>query len=469
MDDLIGKGLDFTIFAKYYWYVSLSLVPMSLPLAILLASLMTFGNFGEKLELLAMKAAGISLFHIMRPLIVFIIFISAGAYFFQDHIMPVAQLKLVTLTASFKQKPPEVAIPEGSFYSDISGITLHVDEKDKETGELKGIMIYDFSQGYNNTSVTIAKRGFLKSTKDKKHIILTLYDGESFSNFKKQQVTSGNIPYRREKFAKEEYIRDFDANLNMLNESNFENLHFSKNSKELIQAIDSLRPILDSIKGARKTLYTESKYLGRDKIKSRILAGPDSIEKATNIKPEIPDIDSIFYAQDKEEMLKTAIRAKRDIKDIKNDIVYKKMTNHKRTYQYRRSGIELQRKFTLSFACLVFFFIGAPLGSIIRKGGFGTSAVVSVILFIIYYMIDNSGYKLAKSGAWTPVEGTWLSSMVLLPLGLFLTYKAVKDSVILNSDVYMIFIKKINLKSRIKKILKHINNGKRVKHNRRSD
>jgi len=438
---LVGKGLDMAVFGKFVWYASLSLVPMSLPLAVLLASLMTFGNFGEKLELLAMKAAGISLFKIMKPLIVLMVFISIGAFYFQDRAMPVVQVKLMTLLASFKQKSPELSIPEGAFYSEIPGITLYVRSKDVEKKLLKDIVIYDFSQGYENAAVTLADYATLKFTDDKMNLIFTLHNGEGFSNFSNQMSNSANIPYRRESFRTKQIVMDYDGNFNMVDESNFTSMHFSKNTKELSIIIDSVGGILDSLAKKTEESFTQRKYMGRDLNNGRKLLSIEEIKKMSPVKPFYPKMDSLIRSLSKESMRGVAQRAIASVANTRNDLEYKQIAVANETYQFRRSSIEFHRKFTLSIACLIFFFIGAPLGAIIRKGGIGLPAVISVLLFIFYYMIDVAGYKMARDGLWEPVLGGWISSAVLFPLGLFLTYKAVKDSQILNGDAYLIFIK----------------------------
>ena len=441
IDYLVGKGLDMAVFGKFIWYVSLNLIPMSLPLAVLLASLMTFGNFGEKLELLAMKAAGISLFNIMKPLIVLMLFISIGAFYFQDRAMPKVQVKLMTMLASFKQKSPELSIPEGAFYSEIPGITLYVRSKDVEKKLLKDIVIYDFSQGYENAAVTLADYATLRFTDDKLNLIFTLHNGEGFSNFSNMQASAANIPYRRESFRTKQIIMDYDGNFNMVDESNFSSMHFSKNTKELGIIIDSVGALLDSLAIQTEESFTQRKYMGRELENGHQLIQPEEILKKSTVKPFYPKMDSLIRSLNKESLREVAQRADRSIIEFRNELEYKQIAIANETYQFRRSSIEFHRKFTLSIACLIFFFIGAPLGAIIRKGGIGLPAVISVLLFIFYYMIDVAGYKLARDGLWEPVLGGWISSAVLFPLGLFLTYKAVKDSQILNGDAYVLFIK----------------------------
>ncbi|MDP4277170.1 MAG: LptF/LptG family permease [Bacteroidota bacterium] len=441
IDQLVGKGIELSVFGEFYWYAALSLVPMSLPLAVLLASLMTFGNFGEKLELLSMKAAGISLFNIMKPLIVLMVFICVGAFYFQDKVMPDVQVKLTSLLISFKQKSPELSIPEGAFDSEINGVTIYVKKKNLEKNLMEDLMIYDFSQGYDNTAVTLAKYGKLRFTQDKKYLVFTLYNGEGFSNFANQQSVSAGIPYRRETFRKKEMVLDFDANFNRVNEAAISGLSFSKDTKHLRVIIDSLGGMLDSLDRKTQEEYVMTKYLGRNMERGHKLADLSSIPQVSSVKPFYPNVDSLLKSENRDTRLQTAERAKRRVNEIRSDLEYRQIAYANETYEYRRSSIEFHRKFTLSFACLIFFFIGAPLGAIIRKGGLGMPAVVSVFLFIFYYMVDITGYKFARDGVWNPVLGGWLSSAALLPLGLFLTYKSANDSAIMNSDAYAMFIK----------------------------
>jgi len=441
IDKFVGKGIELGVFMEFYWNAALSLIPMSLPLAVLLASLMTFGNFGERLELLSMKAAGISLFNIMKPLIILMVFICVGAFYFQNNAMPKVQVRLMSLLTSFKQKSPELSIPEGAFFSDIAGITIYVKKKDTEKNLLKDLMVYDFSNGYENAAVTLARYGKLRFTQDKKFLVFTLFDGEGFSNFNNQQGSTAWIPYRRESFHKKELVIDFDANFNRVDESNFTGLHFSKNTTELGLIIDSVGAILDSLMVRNQREYVSARYLGRITSRNRHLSTLKEIRKNTQTKVFYPNVDSILTSQNRDIAINIANRAKTRSNEILSDLEFKQITMANETYQFRRSSIEYHRKFTLSFACLIFFFIGAPLGAIIRKGGIGMPAVVSVILFIIYYMVDNAGYKFSRDGVWDPVLGGWISSAAMLPLGLFLTYKAVNDSAILNSDAYILFYK----------------------------
>lgn len=429
--ELVGKGISWSVLAEFFIYAIFSLVPMALPLAILLASLMTFGNMGENFELTAMKAAGISLFRIIRPLILFISLVCIGAFYFSNYVLPISQTKLWTLIFSLRQKSPEFDIPTGEFYSGINGVNIYVRGKDKHL--LKDLMIYDFSGGFENATVMVADSGRVQFTKDNKYLLLSLYDGESFENLKNQRINSSatSVPYRREIFRTKEILLDFDTDFNRYDESLLQDQHVSKNLKQLTHSIDSVSKIADLKSADLGKEFVKQHFFGRD-----VLSGNSNEKMKLNEKTKSYNTDSLFVALSQQSMLRVSNTALEKAKSTKEQIEYNKTMISEPVKYVLRHKIERHRKFTLSFACLVFFFIGAPLGAIIRKGGLGMPVVISVVMFIIYYIIDNTGYKMAREGFWTTFEGMWLSSFVLLPIGIFLTYKAVVDATILNPDQY---------------------------------
>lgn len=448
IDDLVGKGLTIDVIGELFFYAALTMVPMALPLAILLASLMIFGNLGEKFELTAMKASGISLLKVMSPLIVLISFIAVGAFFFQNNVLPIAQTKMWTLLYSMRQKSPELEIPEGVFYSQIPGYNFFVQEKDRESGTLYNMMIYDVSRGFDNARVILADSGHLKSADDKVHLFLQLYNGEQFENLR--QNNSGNPanqPYRSERFDLKEILLGFDANFNRMDESGMRNQYVGKNMKELQATIDSVGLRVDSIGSVYAREIRQRSYVNVNEYHTS--REGDSI---VTTRVEYPaaggyNIDSLFYS-DQSRTRTLITRALTTAKEIRQEYEFKSYVMDEDRTTIRRHGIEMHKKFTLSFACLVFFFIGAPLGAIIRKGGIGTPLVISVFLFIFYYIIDNTGYKQARDGGMAVWEGIWLSSFVLLPLGVFLTYKAMRDSAVLNLDAYKNFFRRLRGKER---------------------
>ena len=430
--ELVGKGIGWSVLSEFFVYAIFSLVPMALPLAILLASLMTFGNLGENFELTAMKAAGISLFRIIRPLVFFISIVCVGAFYFSNYVLPVAQTKLWTLIFSLRQKSPEFDIPVGEFYSGINGVNLYV--RAKENRLLKDLMIYDFSGGFDNSTVMVADSGRVQFTADNKYLLLTLYDGESFENLKKQRLSNSptSIPYRRETFKLKEILLDFDTQLNRFDESMLKDQHVSKNVKQLTQSIDSVSKIADATRLQQGKEMIQQHYLAREEGFGRKL-----IKDSLKADKKKFNADSLFLSLNQNEMIRATGRALDRSKSMKDVIAYNKMMIDEPTNYVLRHEIERHRKFTLSFACLIFFFIGAPLGAIIRKGGLGAPIVISVIMFIFYYIIDNTGYKMAREGLWAAYEGMWLSSAVLLPIGVFLTYKAIVDATLFNPEQYV--------------------------------
>ena len=436
VDELVGKGLELDILAQFFFLSALTLIPLSLPLAILLAALMTFGNFGERYELLSMKAAGIPLLRIMRPIAVMCLILGLTSFYFQNVIGPKAQKQLWTLLVSMKQKSPEVDIPEKVFYSDIEGYNIYVNKKDRETGILKDVLIYNFSDGFENARIIWAEEGKLELTADKKHLYLHLYNGELFENLKSQNIDSKNVPYRRETFIEKHSLIDFDAEFNMVDGSFLNRRSDIKNMNELTATIDSLTTYTDSVGRAMYNEIMASTYKNTDLSKS------DSIKiKEQNLT--YINTDSIFRSLSSDEKLKTLSSTERRMSSISSDWSMKSFVTQDNDKSIRSHTSDWHKKITLSFACVFFFFIGAPLGAIIRKGGLGMPVVISVLMFILYYIIDSGATRVAKSGEMNIILGTWMSSLVLAPLGAFLTYKSNKDSVVFNIDVYKAFFRKI--------------------------
>ena len=441
VDDMVGKGLDLIVLAKFFYYSALALWPTSAPLAVLLASLMTFGNFGERFELIAMKAAGIPLTKVMRPLIIFTVFVAGLSFYFQNVTGPNAQLKLYTLIYSMTQASPELDIPESSFYqlgegNDGVKYNLYVRKKDKKTGMLYNVMIYNFSDGFENAHIIVADSGKMETTADKKHLFLRLYDGEQFENLRQQNTGSQNVPYRRESFVSKHTLIDFDSNFSMQDGSFLTVNPEFKGMTKLRQDIDSLDVRYDSIgrgyyDDAMKRSYNTTPLTRFDSVQ---------IEKT---KITRFDMDSLLAVSSRSTVEKVYGEAKRKVEMTASDLSIKSLTMNDGNKLIRRHWVEMNKKFTLSLACIIFFFIGAPLGAIIRKGGLGMPVVVSIIIFLIYYIINSMGERAAKNGTWEIWFGTWISTFVTLPLGIFFTYKATRDSAVFNADVYMETIRKI--------------------------
>ena len=504
IDDLVGKGLPFSLIGELFFYAGVSMVPMALPLAILLASLMTYGNFGEKFELTAMKASGISLVHSMRPLIVLIALIAIGAFFFQNYALPPAQVKMWTLLFSMRQKSPEVEIPEGVFYDQIPGYNLLVQKKNPDTGMLYDVMIYDVTRGGDNATILVADSGRMAFTADMRYLYLHLFNGEQFENLREQKALDKNVPFRREMFLDKQILIPFDANFNRMDEGGIRSQYVGKNIMELQHTIDSVTNRIDST-GAiyandlRRNVFpllldpktgkpifthkenvTVSQGAKLQSVRNKNSASgsldlPDQKKKNNDKQKEynrqvassVPTNVDITETQidknseeeeiklapiDMDSLLQSVSLDKRDrlfenalsiSRRRVSDVQFKSATVSDDKMSIRRHKIELLKKYTLSVACLIFFFIGAPLGAIIRKGGLGTPLVISVLLFLFYYIIDNTGYKMARDGRWEVWIGIWLSTFILAPLGVYVTYKAMNDSAVFNPDSYKEFFRKL--------------------------
>lgn len=439
VDEMVGKGFSFKVLGEFLFYAALSLVPMALPLAVLLSSLMTFGNFGERFELTAMKAAGINLLRIMRPLIILVTMISIGAFYFQNYMMPKVQVELWSLVFSMRQKSPEVDIPEHVFYTQINGINLYVAKKNPKTGMLYDVMLYNFSQGFENASVIVADSGRLLMSRSKQHLQFILYHGEGFENLQKQLANRNNVPYRREVFVEKRILIEFDTNFSRMDASIFEGQYISKNTEELNLSIDSMRRLTDSTRVINMRELKAYRFMDRTAMFNQIET-PSSSDNLNTRAFGVINPDSMFYAMEREKMERVLENAGRKGRNVKENFEFKGIIQKDQETVLHRHEIEWHTKFTLSFACFIFLFIGAPLGAIIKKGGVGVPIILSVALFIFYYIINNVGYKMARDGLWPAEIGMWFSSFILLPMGVFLTYKASTDSPIMNTDIYVQFI-----------------------------
>ena len=444
VNDLVGKGIGIGVLAEFFIYACASVVPLALPLAILLSSLIAFGNLAEKFELTAMKAAGISLFRIMRPLTIAIALLSVGAFFFSNNVLPKSQMKLWALIFSLRQKSPELQIPIGEFYDDISGYHIYVQDKTKH-GELLNVMIYDYSEGFRSVKVMVADTGYLTASDDKRYLVLTLINGESFEDLNKNEQratgTTNSIPYRRETFARKQILIDFSTDFARLDESMLEDQHVSKNVSQLLHSIDSVQVVSHERSQEQSQQLLNERYLGReDRRNPVVLPVMDKQERKSYSR------DSLWAALSIERQRYALNLAEEKARNYRDQIEYNALLLDDADHYIRKHEIELYRKFTLAFACLIFFFIGAPLGAIIRKGGLGAPVVISVVMFIIYYIIDNTGYKMAREALWPCWAGMWLSSFVLLPIGIFLTYKAATDSPLFNPEAWVIMARKARVK-----------------------
>ncbi len=440
IDDFVGKGLEFSIIAELLFYVAITLVPMALPLAVLLSSIMTFGSLGEHYELIALKSAGISLYRIMKPLIILIVFLTVMAFVFSNNVMPVANLKMYSLLYDIKRQKPEMSFKEGIFTNDLEGYSIKIDRINKNTGMMYNMLIYTHKNGTGNYEVTKADSGMMISDANHDMMQLVLYNGHTYTDEgMKDAKAKRTFPFRRLQFDKQTVMIELpETDLKRTDENSFRSASLMLNLKQLT----------DTIKSARQNLNVR-----KAKDAKRLLTTNFQKSKSTNPRQDsmwmeksrgiFSDPDSLYLSMDAEEQHRAmdyAVQYAREVKQRNQDDFY--------YYVGRQEGIiknqlEWHRKFSLSFACFIFFFIGAPLGAIIRKGGLGMPVVVSVLLFIIYYIIDMMGIRSAKEAVISPEMGAWISAFILLPLGAVLTYKSVTDSEMMNTDAYKVFFEKI--------------------------
>ncbi|MBQ7443837.1 MAG: LptF/LptG family permease [Bacteroidaceae bacterium] len=440
VDDLIGKGLPMEVWVKFFFYASLTLVPLALPLALLLASLINFGNMGERLELLAMKAAGIPLLRILRPVLLFSAGVTVASFYFQNVVAPESSKQLAALLYSTKQKSPEMEIPEGIFYNEIPGYNLFVQRKDVETGMLYGILIYTQGRSFDDTQVVMADSGRIQATAEQMHLKLTLYDGRRFRNMQNtgSAMDHATVPYMRETFLEEVDLIPFDNNFSVMDAELFNDNAQTKGLDMLTRGIDSIGTRLDSMGREQYEQYRwsflQSPHLERN---------PDSARIVDHAAASATVFDTIYARMGNNERSQTARvavgRAQSGLTQATSMQDYYYGINR----SLRIHFLERHKKFTLSLACLIFFFIGAPLGAIIRKGGIGVPVVISVVVFIFYYMVNTAGEKLAKNGEWDVTFALWLSTMVLTPMAAWVTVKANKDSTVFDFEAYRKFFRRL--------------------------
>ncbi len=509
IDDLIGKGLEWNILSEFLLYTSASLVPLAMPLAVLLASLMTFGNLAENLELLAFKSSGISLLRIMAPVMIISAAISIGAFFFANNVMPVTNLKMRSLLYDIQQQRPELTIKPGIFDNTLEGYSIRIGERDPKTSLLRDIMIFDHTHKQGNIRVTIADSGYMKMSSDEKHLLLSLYNGRSYFEMQKEKQENRHVksyPLRRDKFDHQDMIIEMTGfGLNRTDENLFRNSysmlnlsqlkHFDDSlSEELTGILDKFHRTIDmSLTERPRSILVKREFLdrARDTVAkasiTRAAISEEGVARSPGEAGESGDtvanareggsvrvdgdaLDTIANAGETGEAAEAA-KAELIIEPLHVDTAFAELNRLERrraiTYaingartnksvitsnvgtaewkisRLRRYQIEWHRKFTLSLLCLIFFFIGAPLGAIIRKGGLGMPVIVSVLLFLVYYIISMTAEKFVRESIMPPWAGMWISTLIMVPVSIWLTIKAANDSVILNIDTYFVWWKKL--------------------------
>lgn len=450
IDELVGKGLSFGVILEFLGWGSATLIPMALPLASLLASIMTMGNLGENNELLAMKAAGISLQRIMAPLFYVAIFISIGAFFASNDLIPVAYNKIYTLRDDIGKTKEEIKIPTGIFYNGVDGYTIRVAERD-EQNVMHDVMVYNHSSNKGNVSLTVADSGYVQLSPDKSSMILTLYSGINYEETNSKKYKDTSLTLQKIDFSRQDVIIPL------------ENYAFKKSddarygNEVMAKGLKQLRIDRDSLSGTfAKTLQAQfKKAVFTSNLNHSYQADTSNIEKYKGVFNK----DSLFKWQDIAEEERCCTEAIGALSNQISSLEFFERELFQSAHPLRRSIIESYRKFTLSFACLIFFFIGAPLGAIIRKGGLGTPVIVSMLFFVVYWVVDISGKKLANDGAISPFVGTFISTFVLIPIGAFLTVKSTRDSALFNADAYKIFFDRLS--KRIKSIKEFVSKKKK--------
>ena len=451
IDELVGKGLSGFMLLKIIFYAALSFIPMALPLGILLASLMTLGNLGERLELLALKASGIRLYRIIRPIMLLVVAMACGLFYFQNDLMIRAQVRMWTLVITAKYAAPEMEITPGVFYTGIPGYSLYAKDRDAGTGLMHRMMVYDMSRGYLNPRIIRADSGRLVMDKSKKFLVLKLYQGQSFENIQTQSYNTSTdaVPYMLPHFDYSETFIPFDANIKMQDEGELSSMYVGKDLHQLQQSIDSIRPILDSTRlsyaqvvGASlmESHYGTSSYAYQDSA-TRVQAQVrlTQLEQQTrHSKGE--DASLTLTPQDS---LQAFAMARDKADRVKEEASLYIDTDDAQFYQFRTLHQEWHRKFTFPVSCIIFALIGSSLGAIVRRGGIGMPIIISIFFFVVYFIIDSFGTNMLRNESIPIWLGMWLSNIVLFPVGIFLAYKANQDSSALNVEIYVIFFRKL--------------------------
>lgn len=449
IDELVGKGLSFSIILEFLGWGSATLIPMTLPLATLLASIMTMGSLGENNELLAMKAAGISLKRIITPLIYVSIIISIGAFFISNNLIPVAWNKIYTLRDDIGKTKEEIKIPTGIFYNGVEGYTIRVASRDKR-GTMHDVMVYNHAKKNGNNNLTVADSGYIRLSPDKSNIIFTLYNGINYEEDNKVSYRDTSRTLQSVDFEMQRIVIPL------------ENYAFQKSddsrygSEVMTKSLAQLRTDRDSLEiKVAGTVHAQTK---RSVFSSNLAYTYQYDTTGKGKYAMLFPKDSLFKWSSPSIEQNATIEAIAKITMQISNLDFYERELYQSAHPLRRTIIESYRKFTLSLACFIFFFIGAPLGAIIRKGGLGTPVIISILFFVFYWVIDISGKKLANDGAISPFIGTFISSFILIPIGVFLTIKSSSDSALFNADAYKIFFNKVS--DRIKKY----RNKKRKEH-----
>ncbi|MCX7696167.1 MAG: LptF/LptG family permease [Bacteroidales bacterium] len=445
IDDLVGKGIEGWMLFKLLFYASTTFVPMALPLSVLLASLMTFGSLGEHYELIAVKSSGISFRKLTQPYFIFITFLALFAFYFNNNILPQANLKMYALLFSVREQKPAFNLKPGVFYDEIEGYIIKVSKKGKDGKTLENIVIYDLTKPAGGLSFLIAKKGYMEITPDKRTLILTLFDGVSYTE--RRDVAHANVRFPFERFVfKEEVIRfDLSGFASMQTNEDLFKSHFQMmNVIQLLRQIDTLKNQFYQ----RLNIYCEQVFSGLHFYSNMAFKQQSTIQHKTYNISSWDEIDKMFTEEEKKNIRRDAVGIARMHLMLADNYKREKQNNRE---LIMRHYIEFHRKFTLAIACLIMFFIGAPLGAIIRKGGFGLPLVVSIIVFIFYYMISIIFEKFVREMTLPPFWGMWASTFLTFPIGIWLMYNVIREKPILELDAWTKAINRLLIKLKILK------------------
>ena len=436
IDELVGKGLSFKVILEFLGWGSATLLPLSLPLATLLASMMTLGTLGENNELLAIKAAGISLQRILVPLAIVCGVISIGAFFISNDLIPVAYNNIYTLRDDIGRTKEEIKIPTRTFYNGIEGYILRVDERNDETGMMHGVMVYNHTKNKGNTSLTLADSAEMKMSKDKSYLTFVMYNGSNYEETNTRKYRDTTLQMQKIDFDKQSLIIPLENYAFQKSDSSrFSDQVKSMNLKQLNYSQDSIGRL--NSEGKAENIASLQR--------SRILRYNSQLDTGARQKTPFAK-EGLGLWEDIDDQIKAVEKAKKNAEEMQMNLTSYSRERYHHTFILRLIDIEILKKFALSIACFIFFFIGAPLGALIRKGGLGTPAIISVLFFVAYWVIDISGVMLARDGAVGPFSGVFFSSYVLFPTGLYLTWMAINDSAIINMDAIKSGFRKIKAK-----------------------
>ncbi|MEG0807083.1 MAG: LptF/LptG family permease [Alistipes sp.] len=460
IDELVGKGLSPSIIIELMSYVMANMIPLGLPLSMLLAAIMTMGNLGENYELLAMKSAGMSLPRIMKPLIILVGVIAVGSFFISNNLVPYANRKMFSILFDIKQQKQTLEFQDGLFFNGIDNMSIRVAKQDPETHLLRDVLIYDNREMNGNMNTIVADSGYIRLSDDKKYLLVTLFEGQTYEQTRNSQwFTKSTL--RHHIFGMQDQVIRMDGfAMGRSDDSQFSNSQ-TKNIQQLQGDIDSLELTVNSSTTRSYEPLLKEQIFARD---NSVLPQPDSLRIDKRNYRNIVVLDSIATLPMRE---KDRIwnQARMLSKNSRNMFSFDESTAKEGLNQLYRSKVEWHRKISLPISIMIFFLIGAPLGAIIRKGGLGMPIVISVIFFVIYYIISLTGEKLAKEGSWEAVYGMWLSAFILTPIAFYLTYKATNDSALLDTDWYIGRIKAFLTRTGIQQKINQLNQAIKSKRN----